>query len=95
MSVEAIHQNDSSDEIEVNLSTARPHLSDYAEKAKDGQTVYLTNRGKRVAALVPADVAEAHADAEDAYWARRAREAEESGTVSWNEAIVALEGGEA
>lgn len=95
MSVKAIHQNDSPDEIDVNISTARPHLSDYAEIAKEGRKVYLTNRGKRVAALVPVDVAESHAEAEDAYWARRAREAEESGTVSWDEAIVALEGGEA
>lgn len=94
MGIESVQENDPFDGIEVNLSNARPHLSDYAEKAHQGETVYLTNRGKRIAALVPVDVAEQAAEAEDAYWARRAREAEESGTVSWAEAIVALEGGD-
>ncbi|MHA6798679.1 type II toxin-antitoxin system Phd/YefM family antitoxin [Bounagaea algeriensis] len=94
MSAEGFHQDDPSDGVDVNLSNARPHLSDYAEKAKQGQTVYLTNRGKRVAALVPVDVAEAHAELEDTYWARRAAEAEESGIISWDEAIIALEGGD-
>ncbi len=79
---------------EVNISTARAHLPEYVELVKNGQFLYLTNRGKRLGvALVPEDVAEHHEEVEDAYWAQRAAEATESGTVSWEEAIIALEGG--
>ncbi|MEV5538525.1 type II toxin-antitoxin system Phd/YefM family antitoxin [Saccharopolyspora shandongensis] len=90
MSVEAVHMDDSA-AIEVNVSSARAQLPSYIELASEGQYVYLTHRGKRVAALVAADVAEHWEAEEDAHWARRVAEAEESGTVSWEAAIVALE----
>jgi prevent-host-death family protein len=91
MSAEAIRTGEESEAIEVNVSIARSHLSDYVEMTKEGRTVYLTNRGKRVAALVASDIAERHEEMEDEYWTRRAAEAEQSGTVSWDDVVALLE----
>jgi antitoxin (DNA-binding transcriptional repressor) of toxin-antitoxin stability system len=79
------------DVVEVNVSSARAHLPDYIELAKEGQFVYLTHRGTRVAALVASDIAEHWEAEEEVHWANRVAEAEKSGTVSWEAAIVALE----
>ena len=95
MSAEPAQSHESLDSIEVNMSRARTHLPDYVEQVKQGQVLYLTNRGKPLGvALVPSEVAERHQELEDAYWAQRAAEAEASGTVTWDEAILALEGGD-
>ncbi|WP_406689231.1 type II toxin-antitoxin system prevent-host-death family antitoxin [Saccharopolyspora sp. ID03-671] len=90
MSVEAVPMDESS-AIEVNVTTARAKLPEYIELAREGEYVYLTHRGKRVAALVAADVAEHWEEAEDAYWADQVEDAKKSGTVPLREAIVALE----
>ncbi|WP_019810421.1 hypothetical protein [Saccharomonospora halophila] len=56
---------------------------------RDGEFVYLMRHGERVAALMPADVAENYERIEDDYWARRANdaraaiEAGEEDTISW------------
>jgi antitoxin (DNA-binding transcriptional repressor) of toxin-antitoxin stability system len=96
MSAEMIDMADSSEGREVNITQARPQLPSLVHAAaNEGEITYITINGRRLAAVVPADVAQRHEDMEDEYWARRVAEAEQSGTVSWNEAIVALEGGQA
>lgn len=49
---------------EIGIRALRTELSDRVmEVAVEGQVVYVTNRGKRVAALVPLSVARAGLDA--------------------------------
>ncbi len=65
---------------------------------QDGTFVYLTQRGRRVAALVPADIAEHYEQIEDEHWARRAAEAHERMAahpelaVPWDQVVAELEG---
>ncbi len=75
-------------------SDARTRWSEVLEEVRDGGVVYLTRYGKRIAALVPADVAENYERIEDDYWARRAAEVRASGEapVPWNEAVAQIEG---
>lgn len=61
---------------DVTVSEARDHLADLiGEVTYSGVTRYLTRRGRRVAALVPVDVAEAAAAEEDAWLSELARDA--------------------
>jgi prevent-host-death family protein len=66
---------------EMALSDAREHLGDLVNRASyAGERVYLTRRGKRVAALVPAQVLEDLEAAEDAVdLAEAAKAREEDG----------------
>lgn len=49
------------------LAEARDHLGDVVNRAAyGGEVVYLTRRGRRVAAIVPADLVEAIEAEEDA-----------------------------
>lgn len=62
---------------ELPISDARDHLTEVVARATyGGQITYITKRGRRVGAIVPAEVAEAAEHAEDAYLARLARDAE-------------------
>ena len=61
--------------LELPASEARSRISELLDAVADGEFVYLTRRGKRVAALMPADIAENYEKIEDEYWARRADEA--------------------
>lgn len=61
---------------EMPLSDARQHLSDVVNRAHfAGEVVYLTRRGRRLAAVVPAEMLEAIEAAEDAADVAAAREA--------------------
>ncbi len=60
---------------ELPASEARSRISELLDAVADGEFIYLTRRGKRVAALMPADIAENYEKIEDEYWARRAEEA--------------------
>jgi prevent-host-death family protein len=61
---------------EVPVSDARKHLARLVTKVTDtDQFIYLTNRGVRVAVLMPADIGENYERIEDEYWGRRAEEA--------------------
>ena len=52
---------------DLSISDARDHLSDVVSRAADGGRItYVTRRGQRVAAIVPADMAEVIERAEDA-----------------------------
>lgn len=44
---------------EVAVSHARAHLPELVERVRDGEIVYLSRYGRRVAALVPVEVADA------------------------------------
>ena len=61
--------------MELPASEARSRISELLDAVAAGEFIYLTRRGKRVAALMPADIAENYEKIEDEYWARRAEEA--------------------
>jgi prevent-host-death family protein len=75
MSAQRIEAAGQSGVTEVPASEARARISELLDAVADGEFVYLTRRGKRVAALMPADIAENYEQIEDEYWARRAEEA--------------------
>lgn len=78
---------------ELPATEARSRWPELIDEVRDGGVVYLTRYGKRIAALVPADVAENYERIEDDYWARRAADAKASGgsPVPWGQAVAELE----
>jgi prevent-host-death family protein len=61
---------------ELSISAARDELADIVSRAHySGRITYVTRRGQRLAAIVPADLAEAIERAEDAADVAAAREA--------------------
>lgn len=81
--------------IEVTVTEGRARLPELFDLIADGQFVYFTRHGKRVAALMPHDVAENYERIEDDYWARRAADADRSEPVPWAQALSELESGAA
>lgn len=64
------------DSIELSLTDARNRLPELAETTiRDGGIVYLTRYGRRLAAIVPVDVAENYERMENAYLSALADEA--------------------
>lgn len=85
------------EDFEVTVTDARGQLPELLDtRVRDGGVVYLTRYGRRVGAVVPADVAEHLAELEDAYWAARAEQVLAKGepTLSWDEAMAKLEAGD-
>src|SRR4030088_845727 len=77
------------DTVEVSISHARAHLPELLDEVREGNTIYLTRYGKRLAALVPAEAAEHLAHLEDTYWSTRAKQA--TGTpIPWSEVVTDL-----
>lgn len=76
---------------EVTVSDARARLADVVDAARVGhEPVYLTRRGRRVAAVIDADdldrLVEAAEDLADVEAARAAREEiAETGTIPWDQ----------
>jgi prevent-host-death family protein len=72
---------------ELTVSEARDRLADAIDRARSGEPVYVTRRGKRVAVIVDAAayeaLVEAAEDAVDRSELRAAREA--SDYVPWDE----------
>lgn len=79
--------------VEVLVTEARARMAELVNLVEDGQFIYLTRHGKRVAALMPADVAENYEHIEDDYWARRVAEIDTTNTVSMDQVIADVEGG--
>lgn len=85
---------------ELPASEARSRMSELLDAVADGEFVYLTRRGKRVAAIMPADIAENYEKIEDEYWARRAEEARqrlaagEDEVISFDQLVAEAEGAE-
>jgi prevent-host-death family protein len=78
--------------VEVPVSHARAHLPELLDEVRDGRTVYLTRYGRRLAALVPADVGEHLERSEDEYWSKRARDALGSEpAIPWKQVVAELE----
>lgn len=79
---------------EVSVTDARGKLAELLDAVRDGEFVYLMRHGERVAALMPADIAENYEVMEDDYWARRAADAKaaiasgEEDTVSWQQYLA-------
>ena len=79
---------------EVSVTEARSNLAELIDAVREGEFIYLVRHGERVAALMPADVAENYEQIEDGYWARRAEEARraiadgEEETVSWQQYLA-------
>lgn len=92
MTAEPLGPGHGRDASEIPASEARNHMGELLDAVRDGEIVYLTRRGKRIAAMVPADVAEHYEQLEDAYWSRRAAEADTGDTVPWSVALAELEG---
>jgi prevent-host-death family protein len=77
-------------QVEVSISHARAHLPELLDEVREGNTIYLTRYGKRLAALVPAEAAEHLAHLEDTYWSTRAKQA--TGTpIPWSAVVTELE----
>lgn len=82
---------------EVSVTDARSNLAELIDAVREGEFVYLVRHGERVAALMPADVAENYEQIEDDYWARRAQDARaevaagEDETVSWRQYLAESE----
>lgn len=77
--------------VEVTLTDARARIYELVDAIADGTFVYLTRNGRRVAAIMPADVAENYERIEDDYWARRSADIDSSDTVPYSQAIAELE----
>jgi prevent-host-death family protein len=83
---------------ELPIAEARSRLAELIDAVSDGEFIYLTRRGKRVAALLASDIAEHYEQIEDDYWARRAAEAHDhlrahpAATMPWQQVIAELEG---
>lgn len=79
---------------EVSVTDARGNLAALVDAVRDGDFVYLVRHGERVAALMPADVAEHYEEIEDDYWARRAADARravaagDEDTMSWQQYLA-------
>lgn len=99
MSVQRVELTSGYVAVEVPASEARSRISELLDAVADGEFVYLTRRGKRVAALMPADIAENYEKIEDEYWARRASEARarlaagEDEVISFDQLVAEAEAG--
>jgi prevent-host-death family protein len=60
---------------ELSLADARDHLNEVVDEAARGSVTYIMRGGRRMAAIVPADVAEQIERDEDEYLGRLASEA--------------------
>lgn len=89
-----IDEKDLSGVREVSVTDARGNLAELIDAVRDGEFVYLMRHGERVAALMPADIAEHYEQIEDDYWARRAEDARkaiadgEEETISWQQYLA-------
>jgi prevent-host-death family protein len=98
MSAQPVGPADKHGVIEMPASEARSRISELLDAVANGEFIYLTRRGKRVAALMPADIAENYEKIEDDYWARRAEEARarlttgEDEIISFNQLVAEAEG---
>ena len=98
MSAQPVDPADDHGVMELPASEARSRISELLDAVADGEFVYLTRRGKRVAALMPADIAENYEKIEDEYWARRAQEARarlasgEDEVISFDQLVAESEG---
>lgn len=80
--------------VELTVTDARAQLAELLDtRVREGGVVYLTRYGRRVGAVVPAEVAEHLDDIEDAYWSARVEQVLAKGepTVPWPEALARLE----
>ena len=59
------------DEADIPVSDARARLSDLVDEAEHGKVIYLSRHGRRVAALVPAEMPQQAASAQARAFARR------------------------
>lgn len=93
MSTTANEAPDYSGVLEIPVSELRDRLGETLEQVDREDTfVYVTRHGRRIGAIMPADIAEHYEDMEDAYWSRRAEEARGESTRSLDSVIADLEG---
>jgi prevent-host-death family protein len=60
---------------EVGIDILKDQLSDYLERAREGERILITERGRSIALLIPSDGSEA---------SQRAWELVEAGVASWS-----------
>lgn len=93
MSTTAQDAPDSSGVVEIPISELRDKLGETLERVDREDTfVYVTRHGRRIGAIMPADIAENYEHMEDAYWARRADEARGEPSRPLSEVIAEVEG---
>lgn len=93
MSATADEAVDHSGVTEVTVTEFRGNLAANIDRVEmDGEFVYLTRNGRRIAALMPADIAENYERIEDDYWAHRAADARTEPARPLSEVIADLEG---
>lgn len=98
MSAESTIRTGGLGDLELPVTQARHRMSELVALVQDGAFIYLTRRGRRVAALMPADIAENYEQIEDEYWAARAAQARDrmaahpEAAVPWEQVIAELEG---
>lgn len=98
MYMTAAQPDNRQDGVEVTVTDARAKLPELLDtEVRNGAVVYLTRYGRRVGAVVPAEIAERYEQWEDAYWSRRAAEvlSRDELTVPWGQAVAELEAGDA
>lgn len=90
--------------VRLSVSTRKGPLLDASSRCRHStldrsglagnRTRCLTSarHGRRIGAIMPADIAERYEDMEDAYWSRRAEEARGDSTRSLESVIADLEG---
>lgn len=89
-------------DVDVTVTEARSQLPELLDThVREGHVVYLTRYGRRVGAVVSAEVAERLEELEDAYWSARARQARQELAASgerpipWEQAVAELEAADA
>ena len=60
---------------EVGVETLKDRLSDYLERAREGERILITEQGRSIALLIPSEGSES---------SRRAWELVEAGVASWS-----------
>lgn len=93
MSTTAHEAPDFSGVVEIPVSELRDKLGETLERVdREDAFVYVTRHGRRIGAIMPADIAENYERMEDAYWARRADEARRESSRPLGDVIADLEG---
>lgn len=95
MNTKAHEAPDYSGVVEIPVSELRDRLGETLDSVDREDTfVYVTRHGRRIGAIMPADIAENYERMEDAYWAQRAEEARGESTRPLGDVIADLEGTE-
>lgn len=93
MSTTSYEPADFSGVVDIPISDLRDRLGETFDRVdREDVFVYVTRHGRRIGAIMPADIAENYEYMEDAYWARRAADCRNEPARPLAEVIADLEG---